>query len=223
MFVPLGIAYIVSILCSLLVSLTLTPVLSYWLLSNAKFVSREKDGALVGCLKWLAGGVIRFSLRYSGAILLLGCAAVAVALLYLMRLERDFLPPFNEGVAQLNLVLPPGTSLRKSSQISETAMNRLKEIEGVQAFSRRTGRAELDEHVMGVNITEIIIRFHPDMDRSREQVLEEIRHVMADIPGVVISVEQPLAHLISHMLSGVKAQVGIKIYGDDLNILRKKA
>jgi HME family heavy-metal exporter len=223
LFAPLGIAYIVSILCSLLVSLTLTPVLSYWLLSNAKFVSREKDGALVGCLKWLAGGVIRFSLRYSGAILLLGCAAVAVALLYLMRLERDFLPPFNEGVAQLNLVLPPGTSLRKSSQISETAMNRLKEIEGVQAFSRRTGRAELDEHVMGVNITEIIIRFHPDMDRSREQVLEEIRHVMADIPGVVISVEQPLAHLISHMLSGVKAQVGIKIYGDDLNILRKKA
>ena len=223
LFAPLGVAYIVSILCSLLVSLTLTPVLSYWLLSNAKFVSRDKDGPLLGWLKWLAGGVIRFSLRYSGAILLLGCAAVAVAVICLMRLERDFLPPFNEGVAQLNLVLPPGTSLRKSNQISETAMNRLKEIEGVQAFSRRTGRAELDEHVMGVNITEMIIRFNPDMDRSREQVLEEIRHVMADIPGVVISVEQPLAHLISHMLSGVKAQVGIKIYGDDLNMLRKKA
>jgi HME family heavy-metal exporter len=223
LFAPLGVAYIVSILCSLLVSLTLTPVLSYWLLSNAKFVSREKDGPLVGWLKWLAGGVISFSLRYSGAILLLGCAAVAVAVIYLMRLERDFLPPFNEGVVQLNLVLPPGTSLRKSSQISETAMNRLKEIKGVQAFSRRTGRAELDEHVMGVNITEMIIRFDPEMDRSREQVLEEIRNVMADIPGVVISVEQPLAHLISHMLSGVKAQVGIKIYGDDLNVLRQKA
>ena len=103
LFAPLGVAYIVSILCSLLVSLTLTPVLSYWLLSNAKFVSREKDGPLVGWLKWLAGGVISFSLRYSGAILLLGCAAVAVAVIYLMRLERDFLPPFNEGVVQLNL------------------------------------------------------------------------------------------------------------------------
>ena len=94
-------------------------------------------------------------------------------------------------------------------------------IDGVMAFARRTGRAELDEHAEGVNITELIISFDPD--RKREEVLEEIREAMADIPGLVTTVEQPLAHLISHMLSGVKAQVGIKIYGDDLTVLRQAA
>ena len=223
LFAPLGVAYIVSILSSLFVSLTLTPVLSYWLLSGAKFMSHEKDGPLLRFLKWIAGGAIGLSLRFSRAMLLAGGLAVVVAFLFLVRLENDFLPPFNEGVAQLNVVLPPGTSLRKSNEIAETAMERLMQIEGVQAFARRTGRAELDEHAEGVNVTELIISFDPEIDRSREEVLEDIRHAMEDIPGIVISVEQPLAHLISHMLSGVKAQVGIKIYGDDLNILRRKA
>ena len=223
LFAPLGVAYIFSILSSLLVSLTLTPVLSYWFLSKAKFMSQEKDGPLLRFLKWIAGGAIGLSLRFSRTMLLLGCAAVAIALVFLVRLENDFLPPFNEGVAQLNVVLPPGTSLRKSNEIARTAMDRLKDIEGVEAFARRTGRAELDEHAEGVNITELFISFDPNIDRSREEVLEDIRHAMEDIPGIVISVEQPLAHLISHMLSGVKAQVGIKIYGDDLNILRQKA
>ncbi len=223
LFAPLGVAYIVSILSSLLVSLTLTPVLSYWLLSKAKFMSHEKDGPLLRLLKWIAGAAIGFSLRFSRTMLVMGCAAVVIALGFLLRLENDFLPPFNEGVAQLNIVLPPGTSLRKSNEIAQTAMDRLKDIEGVEAFSRRTGRAELDEHAEGVNITELIIGFDAEIDKSREEVLEEIRHAMEDIPGIVTTVEQPLAHLISHMLSGVKAQVGIKIYGDDLNILRQKA
>ncbi|MCA9124153.1 MAG: efflux RND transporter permease subunit [Planctomycetaceae bacterium] len=223
LFAPLGVAYIVSILSSLLVSLTLTPVLSYWLLSKAKFMSHEKDGPLLRFLKWIAGGAIGVSLRFSRTMLLLGCAAVVIAFLFVIRLENDFLPPFNEGVVQLNVVLPPGTSLRKSNEIAETVMERLKTIEGVDAFSRRTGRAELDEHAEGVNITEMIIGFDPDIEREREEVLEDIRDAMLDVPGIVTTVEQPLAHLISHMLSGVKAQVGIKIYGDDLNILRQKA
>lgn len=223
LFAPLGVAYIVSILSSLLVSLTLTPVLSYWLLSKAKFMGHEKDGPLLRFLKWVAGGAIGLSLRFSRTMLAVGSVAVVIALLFLVRLENDFLPPFNEGVAQLNVVLPPGTSLRKSNEIAGTVMERLKDIEGVEAFSRRTGRAELDEHAEGVNITELIISFDPGVDRSREEVLEDIRNAMEDVPGIVISVEQPLAHLISHMLSGVKAQVGIKIYGDDLNILRSKA
>ena len=224
LFAPLGVAYIVSIVCSLLVSLTLTPVLSYWLLANAKFISHEKDGPLLRLLKWIAGGAIAFSLRYSRSMLLLGCGGVVVALMFLVQFQRDFLPPFNEGVAQLNVILPPGTSLSKSSEIAEMAMNRLKRIEGVEAFSRRTGRAELDEHAEGVNVTEMLISIDPKADRSREEVLDEIDFAMGeDIPGIVSSVEQPLAHLISHMISGVKAQVGIKIFGDDLNILRQKA
>ena len=183
----------------------------------------EKDGLLLRGLKWIAGGVIDTSIRYSRVVLVAASVAVVVAMLVLNSLDRDFLPPFNEGVAQLNVVLPPGTSLRKSNEIAETVMLRLEKIEGVAAFSRRTGRAELDEHAEGVNISEILISFDPDVDRSREEVLEDIREAMADIPGIVTTVEQPLAHLISHMLSGVKAQVGIKIYGDDLNILRQKA
>lgn len=230
LFAPLGVAYIVSILSSLIVSLTLTPVLSYWLLGK-KFGSpvdsdseeTHKDGPLLRLLKWVAGYVISFSIRLSKPMLILGVLGVGVAALMLNQLERDFLPPFNEGVAQLNVVLPPGTSLRKSNEISETVMDRLKNIEGVSAFSRRTGRAELDEHAEGVNISEYIITFDPKSKRSRETVLDDIRTSMEDIPGIVISVEQPLAHLISHMVSGVKAQVGIKIYGDDLTVLRNAA
>ncbi len=223
LFVPLGIAYIVSILSSLLVSLTLTPVLSYWLLPSAKMIGHDKDGLLLRFLKGAAGRAIRLSVRFSRTVLTLACLALVVAFVWLLRLERDFLPAFNEGVAQLNIVLPPGTSLRTSSAVAETAMERLKQIDGVQALARRTGRAELDEHAEGVNVTELLVTFAPDLDRDREAVLDEIRHAMDEIPGIVFSVEQPISHLISHMLSGVKAQVGIKIYGDDLGTLRQKA
>ncbi len=223
LFVPLGVAYIVSILSSLLVSLTLTPVLCYWLLSRTKFAEHEKDGPLLRFLKWAAGGAMRLSLHNAKLMLVLGACSVVVSFVALSRLERDFLPPFNEGVAQLNVVLPPGTSLKKSNEIAETVIQRLMDIEGVAAFSRRTGRAELDEHAEGVNVTEMIISFDPESGRGREEVLDDIRDAMLDIPGIVTTVEQPLAHLISHMISGVKAQVGIKIYGDDLNILRRKA
>jgi len=223
LFAPLGVAYIVSILSSLVVSLTLTPVLCYWMLSRAKLMDHEKEGPLLRFLKWIAGGAMNLSLRYSKIMLVLAACSIAIAFVKLASLERDFLPPFNEGVAQLNVVLPPGTSLKKSNEIAQTVIERLMDVEGVEAFSRRTGRAELDEHAEGVNITEIIISFDPESDRGREVVLDDIRFAMEGIPGIVTTVEQPLAHLISHMISGVKAQVGIKIYGDDLNILRRKA
>ena len=223
LFAPLGVAYIVSILSSLLVSLTLTPVLCYWMLSRAKLMDHEKEGPLLRFLKWGAGGAMALSLRHAKKMLILAACSIVVAFAALASLERDFLPPFNEGVAQLNVVLPPGTSLKKSNEIAQTVIERLMDVEGVEAFSRRTGRAELDEHAEGVNITEIIISFDPESDRGREVVLDDIRFAMEGIPGIVTTVEQPLAHLISHMISGVKAQVGIKIYGDDLNILRRKA
>ncbi len=223
LFAPLGIAYIVSILSSLLVSLTLTPVLSYMLLSRSKLMESEKEGPLLRLLKWAAGGAMQLSLHFPKTVLLAGACGVAIAFAALAGLERDFLPPFNEGVAQLNVILPPGTSLKKSNEVAESVMQRIMKIEGVEAFSRRTGRAELDEHAEGVNVTEMIINFDPESDRSREQVLDDIRFAMLDIPGIVTTVEQPLAHLISHMVSGVKAQVGIKIFGDDLGILRRKA
>ncbi|MCA9212468.1 MAG: efflux RND transporter permease subunit [Planctomycetales bacterium] len=223
LFAPLGVAYIVSILSSLLVSLTVTPVLSYWLLGHQKGTEEEKDGFFLRGLKWVGDKVIRFSLRMPQLNLIATLAAVALAGLFVINLERDFLPPFNEGVIQLNVVLPPGTSLQTSNDINKKVEDRLMEIEDVRQFVRRTGRAELDEHAEGVNMSEIIIDLDPESPRSREEQLDEIREAMADIPGIVTAVEQPIAHLISHMLSGVKAQIGIKIYGDDLDVLRRKA
>jgi len=223
LFTPLGIAYIVSILASLLVSLTVTPVLSYWLLPSATFMDHDKDGLLLRMLKALAGWAIRTSVRYPAPILVTVAAAVAVSIGVATQLGRDFLPPFNEGCVQVNVLLPPGTSLETSNAIAGMVDERIKKVKGVLNFGRRTGRAELDEHAEGVNASEIIISFDPDSGRGREEVLEELREELTQVPGVVVSVEQPLSHLISHMLSGVKAQVGIKLYGDDLGLLRRTA
>lgn len=223
LFAPLGIAYIVSILSSLLVSLTVTPVLSYWLLGKQKLKENERDGFVLRGIKWVGDKVIRFSLRVPRLNLTVTAVLVALAGMFLVSLERDFLPPFNEGAVQLNVVLPPGTSLATSNDIARRVETRLKEIEDINGFIRRTGRAELDEHAEGVNMSEIILELDPDSPRSREEQIDEIRDAMDEIPGIVTAVEQPIAHLISHMISGVKAQIGIKIYGDDLDLLRRTA
>ncbi|MEX0715629.1 MAG: efflux RND transporter permease subunit [Planctomycetaceae bacterium] len=223
LFAPLGIAYIVSIIASLLVSLTVTPVLSYWLLGDARLMEREKESLVLRGLKWIGERVIRFSLAFPAFNLTVTLGAVALAGLFLVNLDRDFLPPFNEGSAQLNVLLPPGTSLATSNAINRTVEERLLEIDDIQNFVRRTGRAELDEHAEPVSTSEYIIDLDPESPRSREEQLGEIREAMDEIPGIVTAVEQPIAHLISHMLSGVKAQIGIKLYGDDLDELRRTA
>ncbi len=223
LFTPLGVAYIVSILASLLVSLTVTPILSYWLLGSVNGKGHEHDGIILRGIKFVGERVIRFSLAFPWLNLGTTFALVVLAGLFLSRLERDFLPPFNEGTVQLNVVLPPGTSLTASNTINRTVELELMDIPDVQRFVRRTGRAELDEHAEGVNMSEYLIELDPDSSRSREQQLQSIRSSMDQIPGIVTATEQPIAHLISHMLSGVKAQVGVKIYGDDLDLLRQKA
>ncbi len=223
LFTPLGVAYVVSILSSLIVSLTVTPILAYWLLPQSRAVAHTQDGPLLRLLKWLVGFAIRFSLRYPwlniAAVLLMvgGCMILAV------QRERDFLPPFNEGAIQLNVLLPPGTSLTTSNAINETVEATLVRNEDVLNFVRRTGRAELDEHAEPVSASEYIIDLDPGSPRDRGEQLDRIRQDMEQIPGVIYSVEQPISHLISHMLSGVKAQIGIKLYGDDLDVLRSKA
>lgn len=223
LFRPLGVAYIVSILASLLVSLTVTPVLSYWLLGNAKLMEHGEDGFVLRGLKGIASLVIRFSLQFPQPVLLGTVAAVIVAFVALTQLDRDFLPPFNEGAMQVNVLLPPGTSLAKSNEVAAKVEERLQGIEDIEAFVRKTGRAELDEHAEGVGVTEMIATIREDTKRSRDEVIDEISEALADVPGIVTAVEQPLAHLISHMLSGVKAQVAIKLYGDDLDVLRREA
>lgn len=222
LFTPLGVAYIVSILASLIVSLTVTPVLCYWLLPNSRITNRKKESPVLRVLKWLAARVIGFSLSRPKTVLAATLVAVLASAIAMSRMQSDFMPPFDEGVAQLNVLLPPGTSLQRSKDVARMVEQRLQKIQGVESFVARTGRAELDEHVIGVNMTEFIINFDTRSGRSREEVIDEVREAMADIPGIVTSVEQPLAHLISAMLSGVQAQVAIKLYGDDLDVLRAK-
>ena len=143
LFTPLGVAYIVSILASLLVSLTVTPILSYWLLPKAKVMAHAKDGFLLRRLKWLAGHAIRFSVRHPYPVLGVVLAAVAVSGLAATRLGRDFLPPFNEGTVQINVVLQPGNSLETSERIAGMVEERLKKIRGVLGLRPpdRPGRA----------------------------------------------------------------------------------
>jgi CzcA family heavy metal efflux pump len=223
LFTPLGTAYVVSILSSLVVSLTVTPILAYWLLPNSSAIAHQADGLLLRILKMAVGRVIQFSLRFPWLNLVGVIVMVAAAAWFVSRLDRDFLPPFNEGAVQLNVLLPPGTSLSTSIAINQNVEQSLVSNTDVQNFVRRTGRAELDEHAEPVSASEYIIDLNPTTSRTRDQQLSRIREDMTEIPGLVFSVEQPISHLISHMLSGVKAQIGVKLYGDDLDVLRNRA
>jgi HME family heavy-metal exporter len=232
LFTPLGIAYIVSILASLLVSLTVTPVLSYYLLPQSKATHRHKDGLLLRVLKWGATYLIRFSMRRAGFLLLLTWVLVGFSVWQMTRLGADFLPKFDEGSVQINAALPGGSSLKASNEVSALIDARLKIMQKspdnpggpILHFARRTGRAELDEHAQPVNVGEYILTMNPDADYRRDEFLKTLlADLRTNVPGVEIEAEQPLSHLISHMLSGVNAQIAIKIYGDDLDKLRALA
>ena len=223
LFSPLGVAYVVSILSSLVVSLTVTPILAYWLLPSSRAVAHDVDSILLRILKKVVAQVIRFSLQYPSFNIGMVLVMVAVAAWSVTRLDRDFLPPFNEGAIQLNVLLPPGNSLATTISINKAVEQSLVRNGDVLNFVRRTGRAELDEHAEPVTASEYIIDLDPQSNHSREQQLGQIRNDLKEIPGIVFAVEQPISHLISHMLSGVKAQIGVKLYGDDLDLLRRKA
>ncbi|WP_092052717.1 efflux RND transporter permease subunit [Planctomicrobium piriforme] len=233
LFTPLGIAYIVSILASLLVSLTVTPVLASLLLTPKSLAGAEHDSWLLAGLKRLVTPVIRLSCSATGnAVLLTGVLLAIIGSGFLVtRLGSDFLPPFDEGAAQVNVVLPPGSSLEQSNRVSrmvDTAFRKHMQDDKhpnglVKSFVRRSGRAELDEHAEGVNVTEYVLTFNPESGVKRQDALATLRAELEEIPGIEYEAEQPLAHLISHMLSGVTAQIAIKIYGDDLDVLREKA
>jgi len=223
-FSPIGLAYIISILASLLVSLTLTPVLCYYLLPKSLSANQHKDTLVVRTLKIISAKVIHFSISFSKSMILLLILGVGGSLYYLSTAGTEFLPTFNEGVAQVNLVLPPDTGLKTSSQYGKRLEKLLVSIPGIKHVVRRTGRAEGDEHADGVNTSEIIVSFDQNNKRSPEETLQEIREKVAEkFPGVAFAIDQPLAHLLSALLSGVKAQVAIKVYGPDLSILRSLA
>ncbi len=230
LFAPLGVAYIVSILASLIVSLTVTPVLSYYLLPQSPATHAEHDGLLLRFLKWVASHLIRLSMARPGWLLVLTWSLVGYAAWEMAHLGRNFLPQFDEGSVQVNVTLPPGSSLQASNKTSETIDAKFRAMQTSEKnpkgeiihFVRRTGRAEMDEHAMPVSASEYILSMNPESGRHREEILKEIlTDLREESPGVDIEVEQPLAHLISHMVSGVYAQIAIKIVGDDLDTLQQ--
>jgi CzcA family heavy metal efflux pump len=232
LFVPLGVAYIVSILASLLVSLTVTPVLSYYLLPQSSAAHTHDDGWLLRTLKWAAGFLIRFSMRNAGVLLGATWALVGLSVLILTQLGADFLPKFDEGSVQINVSLPGGSSLQASNDAAHIIDGKLKSMQRstltpdapILHFARRTGRAELDEHAEPVNVGEYILTMNPTGRYRRDEFLKKVvAELRTELPGVGIDAEQPLSHLISHMLSGVNAQIAVKIYGDDLDKLRDLA
>ena len=221
LFGPIGVTYIVSILASLLVSLTVTPALCSYLLPRSRAVARPQDSAVVRHLRAAAARCIDLGLRAPAHVAGALAAGLLITAAVLATRGTEFLPPFNEGVAQVNLFLPPGTSLQTSHEYGLALQRAVLDVEGVAQVARWTGRAEDDEHAMDVDTNEMIVTFDPDSARSREEVLADIRaRVAADFPGAGTSTEQPLAHLLSHMLSGVAAQIAIVIEGDDLQVLR---
>ncbi|MBI3182634.1 MAG: efflux RND transporter permease subunit [Myxococcales bacterium] len=221
LFVPLGVAYIVSVLASLLVSITVTPVLCSLLLGKAKLLERG-DGPLVRWLKKWDERLLRVSLRHSKAVIGIAAMLVLSALLTVPLMGREFLPEFNEGTVTVNVLAPPGTSLSESNRLGTLAERLLQKVPEVVSTGRRAGRAEADEHAEGVHYTEIDVDLRHS-GRSRSEILGDLRARLSTVPGVVVSIGQPISHRIDHLLSGVRAQVAIKVFGPELPELRAKA
>ncbi|MNM60148.1 Cobalt-zinc-cadmium resistance protein CzcA [compost metagenome] len=217
LFAPLGIAYIVSILASMLVSMTVTPVLSYYLLPGMKRLDHP-DSPLVRWLKKVETRVLEWSFPRARRVLAVAVALVLVAAATVPFMPRAFLPAFNEGSLVMSLMLNPGTSLAESNRIGALAESLIRQVPEVVQVGRRTGRAELDEHAEGVHSSEVDIDLHRS-GRSREAVMAAIRAQLATLPASV-AIGQPISHRLDHLLSGVRAQIALKIYGDDLDTLR---
>ncbi|MEQ1943877.1 efflux RND transporter permease subunit [Mesorhizobium sp. VNQ89] len=220
LFAPLGVAYIVSILASLVTSITVTPVLAYYLLSG-RTRSHEGDTFVVRHLKRANAALLEIAFRrrtllFATVALCVGAAAYAATLL-----PRAFLPPFNEGTLTISLAYNPGIALAESHRLGTIAENLIADVPEVVSVGRRTGRAELDEHAEGVHSSEIDVDLKRS-DRSKDEVMADIRARLAVLPAS-LNVGQPISHRLDHMLSGVRAEIALKIYGDDLDRLRTLA
>ena len=219
LFIPLGIAYIVSLIASLFVSLTITPVLCSYLLPKAKIIE-QKDGKLVSILKSLEGKLLDKILDKPWPIIILTVLMFGASLSLLPLMGRNFLPSFNEGTATIGLAAWPGISLEESNNIGRKAEEYMLSIPEVKSTVRRTGRAEMDEHAEGVHWSEIDVDFQSG-GRDRDIVIQEIRDKLSTIPNTYSNIGQPISHRLDHLLSGVRAQIAIKIIGPSLSTLRR--
>lgn len=216
---PLGIAFITSVLTSLIVAVTITPVLCSYLLKSEEVLNRQAEGTKVE--RWLQAryeNTLEWVLKLPKAVIGSTVVAFIISLVLLTQLGRSFLPEFNEGSLVISAVGLPGMSLEESNKNGQLIEELLLEMPEVDVVTRRTGRAELDEHAQGVNAAEIDVPFTLE-GKSKDQFFEEVRTKLSAVPGVNITLGQPIAHRIDHMLSGTRANIAIKIFGDDLQRL----
>ena len=220
MLAPLGIAFIVSLTASTIIALTLTPVLCSYLLGRKKDDNNleEKEPYVVRFLKRHYKKALLYSLQHKKWVLGITGTLLVISIVMFFTLGRSFLPPFNEGSFTINVSSVPGISLEESDKIGHMAETTLLSIPEVQTVGRKTGRAELDEHVMGVNVSEIEAPIVLNK-RSKDEILAEIREKMSVIPGVNIEIGQPISHRMDAILSGSQANIAIKLFGTDLNKL----
>ncbi len=248
MFAPMGLAYLTTLLASLVVSLTVTPIMASYLLPRARILQRKGDPLLLRSLKWIDLRLLRFTLRHSKAVLATVSILAVLSVTAILWMGGEFLPKFNEGTLTISVIAPPGVSMEESNRIAGTIEDMLLEIPEVVHVSRRTGRAELDEHAENVNFSEVdvgliqperpkpgfhheILRAIPGLHRfgvdkvgrTRDEVMAEIRDIVVEVPGVKVNIGQPISHRLDHMMSGIRAQIAVKLYGPDIEELRDRA
>lgn len=217
MLKPLGISFIVSLFVSLIVAMTLTPLLSKMLLSDEKYLARkQKDSWLSRKLMVYYGHSLTWALRHKRAVIFSTIGLFLFSLIAFSTLGRSFLPEFNEGSLTLGVITKPGTSLEESNRLGNLVEKELLTLPEVISTARRTGRGELDEHSQTTNSAEIDVNFSLN-DRKQQEFLADVRNTLSQIPGIAYTVGQPLGHRIDHMLSGTRANIAIKLFGNDLN------
>ena len=217
MLKPLGVAFIVSLFISLVVAMTLTPLLCRMLLSDEKYLSKnEKEKWLTRNLTHYYQKSLDWALRHKRTVIFSSLGLLALAMVLLSTMGRSFLPEFNEGSLTLSVVCKPGTSLEESNRLGNLVETELLSVPEVTSTSRRTGRGELDEHSQTVNSAEVDVNFTLK-ERSHEQFMTDVRAKIAGIPAIAATVGQPLGHRIDHMISGTRANIAIKLFGADLN------
>lgn len=219
MLIPLGIAFIVALFASTIVALTLTPVMCSYMLTTRKALKKSEKEPIVARIlkKWYQKALI-WALGHKKVVIGTSAGLLIISLIILANLGRSFLPPFNEGSLTINTSTMPGISLEESDKMGLMAEKILLEIPEIQTVARKTGRAELDEHALGVNVSEIEAPFELK-DRSRDEFLADVRKRLGELNGMNIEIGQPISHRIDAMLSGTKSNIAIKIFGSDLNKL----